>query len=201
MRAGPAGAWQAGVAGSLPAWPRRRIRQNGAMSERPGPPAGPFRYRCRIEVRFSDTDAMGHVNNAVFLTYMEVARAGYYRTVTGSTFGIGAETHDRSFILAEARVTYASPLRFGEPLACECRVGWAGRSSFSMEYRLSAEDSPFGRERLIAYGESVQVMYDYGAGRVVHLPGDLLAMLEAYEGRPLPARGGAAAGSGPSVDG
>jgi acyl-CoA thioester hydrolase len=151
-------------------------------------PAGPFRYRLPVEVRFSDTDAMGHVNNAVYLSYFEVARAGYYRTVTGSTFGIGAQAHDRSFILAEARVTFASPVAFGEPLSCECRVGWLGRSSFSLEYRLSAEASPFGRARLVAHGETVQVMYDYAAGRVMPLPADLVRMVEAYEGRPLPPR-------------
>jgi acyl-CoA thioester hydrolase len=152
------------------------------------PPQGPFRYRRPIEVRFADTDAMGHVNNAVFLSYFEMARAGYYRTVTGSTFGIGAQSHDRSFILAEARVTYASAVRFGEPLVCEGRIGWAGRSSFAMEFRLLAEDSPFGRARLVAYGETVQVMYDYAAGRVEPLPVDLLVMVEAYEGRPVPSR-------------
>ncbi len=63
-----------------------------------------------------------------------------------------------------------------------------GRSSFSIEYRLLAEDSPFGRARLVAYGETVQVMYDYAAGRVQPLPADLLGMLEAYEGRPAPTR-------------
>ena len=44
---------------------------------------GGFRYRRPIEVRFGDTDAMGHVNNAAYLTYCEMARAGYYETVTG----------------------------------------------------------------------------------------------------------------------
>jgi len=112
---------------------------------------------------------------------MELARAGYYHEVTGSTFGIGAQTHDRSFILAEARVTYASPVLFGERLVCECRVGWASRSAFSMEYRLAVDDSPTGDPRLVAFGETIQVMFDYAAGRVMPLPPDLLAMLEAYE--------------------
>lgn len=163
---------------------------------RPHPPDGPFRYRRPIEVRFADTDAMGHVNNAVFLSYFEMARAGYYQSVTGSTFGIGAESHDRSFILAEARVTYASAVRFGEPLVCEARVGWAGRSSFGMEFRLLAEDSPFGRARLAAHGETVQVMYDYAAGRVQPLPAELLTMVEAYEGRRVPGRDAAETAGG-----
>ncbi len=159
-----------------------------AVSRRAEPPEGPFRYSLRIDVRFSDTDAMGHVNNATYLSYFEMARAGYYRTVTGSTFGIGSTSHDQSFILAEARVTYASPVLFGEPLICECRVGWMGRSSFSIEYRLVAEASPFGTARLVAHGESVQVMYDYAAGRVRQLPGTLRTMVEACEGRPVPSR-------------
>ena len=157
------------------------LRRDEPSIRRSRPPTGTFRYRRPIDVRFADTDAMGHVNNAVYLTYMELARAGYYREVTGSTFGIGAHTHDRSFILAEARVTYASPVLFGERLVCECRVGWASRSAFSMEYRLSVDVSPSGSPRLVAYGETVQVMYDYAAGRVMPLPADLLAMLEAYE--------------------
>jgi acyl-CoA thioester hydrolase len=158
------------------------------MSRRHEPPAGPFRFRRAIEPRFRDTDAMGHVNNAVFLTYFEMARASYYREVTGSTFGIGAMSHDRSFILAEARVTYLSPALFGEPLACEARVAWASRSSFSIEYRVIAGDSAFGHARTVAYGETIQVMYDYAAGRVTRLPADLLGMIEAFEGRPISLR-------------
>lgn len=65
---------------------------------------------------------------------------------------------------------------------------WAGRSSFSIEYRMSAEESAFGHAREVAHGETVQVMYDYAAGRVVRLPVDLLAMMETYEGRPVPPR-------------
>ncbi len=159
---------------------RVSLSRHDASTRRFRPPTGSFRYRRPIDVRFADTDAMGHVNNAVYLTYMELARAGYYREVTGSTFGIGAQTHDRSFILADARVTYASPVLFGEHLVCECRVGWTSRSSFSMDYRLSVEE-PSGQVRLAAYGETIQVMYDYAAGRVMPLPADLLAILEAYE--------------------
>ncbi|MGC8634959.1 MAG: acyl-CoA thioesterase [Candidatus Limnocylindrales bacterium] len=169
------------------------------MMTRPYPPRGPFHYRRPIEVRFGDTDAMGHVNNAVYLTYFEMARAGYYRAATGSTFGIGAESNERSFILAEARVTYVSPIRFGEPLVCECRVAWAGCSSFGMEFRLLAEDSPFGRARLAAHGATVQVMYDYATGRVQPLPAELRARVEAYEGRPITSREAAeAADEGPA---
>jgi acyl-ACP thioesterase len=35
---------------------------------------GDFGHRRELDVRFADTDAMGHVNNAVYLTYCESAR-------------------------------------------------------------------------------------------------------------------------------
>ncbi len=158
------------------------------MSARHEPPAGPFRYEHAIEVRFSDTDAMGHVNNAVYLTYFELARAGYYQAVTGRVFETLAET-DRSMIMAHARVEYRAPVFFGETVVVSCRVAWVSRSSFSLEYRLTAsDDSPRGPGRLVADGETIQVAYDYASGRATRLDPELVRALDAYEGRPIPPR-------------
>jgi len=149
---------------------------------------GDFRYVHPIEVRFRDTDAMGHVNNAVYLTYFETARAGYYRAVTGRTFETVAET-ETSMIMAHCRIEYRAPAFFGETLLVACRPGWVSRSSFSLEYRVSAAgDSPRGAGRLLADGESIQVMYDYRAERPMRMPQELLRLLAAYEGRPIPPR-------------
>ena len=49
-----------------------------APSARTRPIGGEFRYQHPIEIRFVDTDALGHVNNAVYLSYFEMARGGYY---------------------------------------------------------------------------------------------------------------------------
>ena len=51
---------------------------------------GEFRHRKVIEVRFADTDAMGHVNNAKYLTYMETARTRYIEEVVlGEPMSLG----------------------------------------------------------------------------------------------------------------
>lgn len=158
------------------------------VSQRAAPPEGPFRFVLPLEVRFRDTDAMGHVNNAVFQTYFEAARAAYYRAATGATFPTPAEARV-SLILAHACVEYRSPAFFGETLLVGCRAAWTGRSSFALEYRIAAAgDSPRGPGRLVADGESVQVSYDYGTNRPLPLAADLVAQLAAYEGRPLPVR-------------
>ena len=155
---------------------------NGRVRE----PEGDFRYRHPLEVRFVDTDALGHVNNAVYLSYFEAARAGYYRAVTGSTFGTEAEPGPWTFVVAEARISYRAPAFFGEQLWCECRVAWASRSSFGLEYRVGADDSDAGSARLVAYGETTQVMYDFTAGHVTRLPRELLELFSGYEGRAVP---------------
>ncbi len=163
--------------------------------------SGPFRFRRPIEVRFADTDAMGHVNNAVYLTYCEAARAAYYEVVTGRSMlsgltmqeaGHGPEGHlaeeaagDWRFILAEARVTYRSPAFFGETLTVETRAVEIGRASFRLEQRITAPASPLGPARLVAVADSVLVGYDYERGEVRSLPPELVRSLEAFEGRPL----------------
>ena len=152
------------------------------------PIGGDFRYRHPIEIRYVDTDALGHVNNAVYFSYFEAARGGYYHEVAGHRFGSGPDAHRRTFVIAEAHITYRQQARYGEPLSCACRVGWVGRSSFGLEYLVEVEDSPIGQARVIADGWTVQVFYDLVAARVMRMPPELLERITAYEGRELPRR-------------
>ena len=152
--------------------------------------ADPFRFRIPIEVRFRDTDAMGHVNNAVYLTYFEQARAGYYRAVTGRSFE-GVDADPVSIILARAAVDFRAQAWFGERLLVACRTSWVGRSSFALSYRITAdEDSPRGAGRLVAEGETILVTFDYATQRPVRIPDELLAQLAAFEGGSIPLRPG-----------
>ena len=135
-----------------------------------------------------DTDALGHVNNAVYLTYFEAARAGYYAAVTGAPFGTGEGAGERTFVVAEASLVYRAPGFFGETMLVGCRFAWTSRSSFGLEYRVCAEASQVAPARLVADGESTQVMFDLDRNRVTRVPADLLAMFEAYEGHEIPRR-------------
>ena len=65
------------------------------------PPA--FTVMHELHPRFRDTDAMGHINNAVYVTYLEVARQEYWRAFTG------AEDYRREpFILAHVTIDFRS---------------------------------------------------------------------------------------------
>jgi acyl-CoA thioester hydrolase len=160
-----------------------RDRVEVAPSDDPRDLAGEFAHRRVLEVRFSDTDAMGHVNNAKYLTYCESARISYWTEVTGEPIRLGSEGAE-SLILAEARITYRAPAYHGEMVTVETRATRLGRSSFTLEHRLTARE---GRRpsRLVATSESVLVRYDYTADAPVAISPAHRAAIESFEGRPL----------------
>ena len=143
----------------------------------------PFRCAVPIQVRFRDTDAMGHVNNAVYLTYCEMARIRYWTDVTGEPVAAGHEGAE-SLILAEARITYRAPVYHTETVSIESRATHIGRSSFLLEHRLTA-CPPGGSPRLVAVSESVMVRYDYRTERPAPLGDAFVEAIEAFEGRRL----------------
>jgi acyl-CoA thioester hydrolase len=144
---------------------------------------GDFAHRHEVEVRLSDTDAMGHVNNARYLTYVEIARVRYYEHVTGNALPIGTHGAEEGMILAEIRMTYRSPAFYGETLTVETRVERIGRTSFGMVHRITAPESRYGSARLIAVADSTLVSYDYGEECPIPVPAQWREAIAAFEGR------------------
>jgi acyl-CoA thioester hydrolase len=121
--------------------------------------------RVPIQLRYNDYDDRGHVNNAVYLTYFELGRMEAWRTL--------GEGHEPSFLVAEARVTYRSPAMLGDPLAVEVETSEIRTKAWVWRYRVvDARD-----DRLIADGETTQVMYDFVSRKSVPIPDALRAAL------------------------
>jgi acyl-CoA thioester hydrolase len=128
---------------------------------------------------------MGHVNNAAYLTYCEIARAAYYEQVVGRPLPLGVHGASEGMILADIRVSFRAPAFYGEVLDVETRVTRIGRSSFTMEHRLTAQASRYGNARLVATADSTLVAYDYGAERPIPVPDELVQAIQTFEGRSL----------------
>jgi acyl-CoA thioester hydrolase len=144
---------------------------------------GDCAQRVTVDVRLSDTDAMGHVNNAVYLTYCEMARIRYWSDVTGEP--LAARHHGaESLILAEARITYRAQVFHTDVVTVDSRATRIGRSSFVLEHRLTACEAG-GHPRLVAISESVLVRYDYTVGRAAELDERFVQAMEAFEGHAL----------------
>lgn len=168
-----------------PSAPSPALRSRLQVPDDPRDLPGDFPHRMAVEIRFGDTDAMGHANNARFLTYCESARIEYWEAATGEPVGLPTHGAEESLILAEIRVTFRSPAYFGEMLTVESRIGHIGRTSFTLEHRITAAESARGHARLVATAEAVQVLYDYATGRPRPVTDGIVALLEAFEGRPL----------------
>jgi acyl-CoA thioester hydrolase len=169
--------------------PAARGRVEVVPADDPRDLASDFAHRRVLEVRFADTDAMGHVNNAKYLTYCESARIAYWTDVTGEPVRLGSEGAE-SLILAEARITYRAQAFYGDVVTVQTRATRIGRTSFTLEHRLVAA-APDGPPRLVAVSESILVRFDYDSMRPVPLSPEHVAAIEAFEGRslvaPLPA--------------
>lgn len=115
--------------------------------------------RVPLETRYADYDTKGHVNNAVFLTYFEMARARAWVEHLGGDA-------DFPFILAEAAVRFVSQAMIGEALEIEMTTTEVRTRSWVWSYVVRAARDG----RVVAEGRTVQVMFDYAAGRAVPIP-------------------------------
>jgi acyl-CoA thioester hydrolase len=121
--------------------------------------------RFSLQTRFNDYDSKGHVNNAVYLTYFELGRNAAWRSAVGDG--------EPGFILARALVNFRSPAVPGEALAIEVSAGEMGTRSWTWRYHVVEEASG----RLIADGETTQVLYDYSTRSTVVIDEALRARL------------------------
>ena len=114
-----------------------------------------FPYVHHETVRFRDVDELGHVNNAVFLTYLEEARIGFLVPKGAEASGM---------ILARVEVDFQAPLRTGDELEIGVRPVGVGTKSFELEYEIRT------RNTVAARAKTVLVSFDYETGRSVEVP-------------------------------
>ena len=118
-----------------------------------------FDYVHEEPVRFRDIDAMGHVNNAVFLTYIESARSAFFWHL-----GIARSLEDLTLVVARVEIDFRAPVGFPEVVEVGVRAGRFGEKSFGLDHELRV------RGELVAEAKTVLVAYDYGKAETVTIP-------------------------------
>ncbi len=131
--------------------------------------------RLVLPVQWGEMDALGHVNNTVFLRWFESARMKYFLAChvldRVETEGIGP-------ILASTRVVFQAPLSYPDTVTVETSVSEIGNSSFTMHYTLRSA----AREgAVVAECEAVIVMVHYEKGRSVRVPDDVRTAIARIE--------------------
>lgn len=128
------------------------------------------RFTTDIQMRFRDIDGMGHVNNAVYLSYIELARTQFYMHQANK------RTLDEiDFILAHVEIDFESQAIWGDPIQVAVWPSKIGTSSFTLSYEV--RDTRSGR--ILARAKSVLVSYDYDTKKSKPIPADFRKLLEA----------------------
>jgi acyl-CoA thioester hydrolase len=121
-----------------------------------------YKYKTPIAIRFSDIDAVGHVNNAIYLTYFEEARLNYWHEA------ICWNLRENGVIVGRSEVNYLKPITLQDEIACYVRTTRIGNSSFDIMHVL-VKITPAGEE-ICTTGKTVCISYDYTANKSVSIP-------------------------------
>lgn len=121
-----------------------------------------FKYRTDIEMRFTDLDMMGHVNNAMYFTYMEMARTKYWQQT------IQWDWKKTGVVIGKAGINYMKPIHLGDKVSIYVRTSRIGNTSFDLEYVIVKTYN--GKEVVCSKGKTVCVVYDYSTKSPIAIP-------------------------------
>lgn len=128
-------------------------------------------HSCTLALRWGDMDAYGHVNNTLYIRYLEEARVQLLRKL-----GTGLESEREAPVIVNVGYTFLRPLSYPDSVRIDCSVADPGRSSFMIHYRLYAESAP---DTLAGEGYTKVVWMDHQTGRSVPLPDAVRAQIES----------------------
>lgn len=128
-------------------------------------------YVVPYEVAWRDLDAMGHVNNAVFVSYLEIARTGYWLDLHGRS-----DARDIGFIVARIECDYRRELNLGDAIEIAVRVGEMRHSSFDFlgEVRKDGE--------IVLTGKVTVVLFSWETRTKLAIPEELRQKIRAVQG-------------------
>lgn len=124
-----------------------------------------FQAEVDIQVRFADTDALGHVNNAIYLSWMELGRMAF----TDATLP-DIDWKKMGFILAHVAIDYLEPVFLNDKVKVYMRAGKMGTKSVVLECLITKTDK--NGERPTAKGTNIIVAFDYKKNVSVPIPED-----------------------------
>lgn len=135
-----------------------------------------FRHSTEIQIRWGDMDALGHVNNAVYLTYLEQARVQYMADMRMWD----ARVSRMGLIMARVVLDYKLPLLATDRVATVfSRVSRLGNKSFDMAQLITRQVND--EYEIAAEGTITLVVFDYPANQSIAIPEEWRAAFKAYE--------------------
>ncbi len=120
-----------------------------------------------VEIRFADIDAMGHVNNSVYFTYLEQARIHYFNHHLHKSWN----WQESGLLVAKNEMDYIKPIVLTDSATIQTRCTHVGTKSFTLSYKITC------RGELRAKGKSVLVCYNHRTVNTETIPDTWRAFL------------------------
>lgn len=128
-------------------------------------------HETTVTVRFGETDALGHVNNASYFVYLEEARIRFFETL-----GYSMEIKNWNFILASTKIDFIRQGYFNQCLTIKSNVKNIGNKSFELEHTIVCAENG----DVIARGSAVIVFFDFTLQKSAPIPDSLKERLSSY---------------------
>ncbi|MFE8700427.1 acyl-CoA thioesterase [Cytobacillus sp. FJAT-54145] len=128
-------------------------------------------HEIQVTVRFGETDALGHINNASYFIYLEEARIRFFESV-----GYNMNVKSWNFILASTKCDFVSQGYFNQILTIKTYVSKIGTKSFQLEHEIICSQT----NALIAKGNAIIVYFDFVNQKSDVIPAELREGLESY---------------------
>ena len=114
--------------------------------------------KTRVQVRYSDTDAMGHISSGSYVTFMQVGRLDFFREITRLC------GHDENMVVANIHIDYFQECLYGDDIDVVTWCSRVGTKSINIGSEI------FANGRLVAKGSSVHVGFDAQTRKSKALP-------------------------------
>ncbi len=129
-----------------------------------------YTFETSFEPRYRDLDVNGHVNQAVYLSYLEQARSKYWAEVVGIR-------HDRTPVaMVRQEIEYETPIHLGQTVTVAQRIAGMGRTSFEIKYEIRADGTT------AATAEIVLLALDREQHEAIPIPAEWREPIEEHEG-------------------
>lgn len=132
-----------------------------------------YHYKTSIPIRFADIDAFGHVNNAIYLTYFEIARSVYWKEI------IQWDWNSIGIIVRRSEIDYIKPIVLTDEIYAYVRTSRIGISSFDLDYILVKKVN--GQEEICTKGRTHCVTYDYLSNKSAPIPAYQRMKMQDFE--------------------
>ncbi len=135
-----------------------------------------FKSKTKIKIRYADLDTYGHVNNKVFLSFLEEARIAYIKDIGLDKM---VTIFDFGSVVGRIDIKYLYPIHFGDEVWAYTRCSKLGNKSYDLENVIVINKN--GKEIISAKATVTMVSFDLKTGKTKPLSNEMTKAVEKFE--------------------